>query len=94
MKQLYAEYLETYDIIKQTIKKNRQKINDLIRNEDIVSNPELRKKLDDLKVDHSKLFSMLIDLEYVIEWLETGHEPKEWEGIPNLRVGVRDDANR
>ena len=93
LNQIYLQYLDTQKIIKQAIKINRCKINKIITDENIKSDVELRKQLEILKADRSKLFSILIDIEYVISWLKTGHEPENWEGIPNLRVGVGYDTN-
>ena len=33
--------------------------------------------------------SMYRDTVYVIKWLECGHEPDHWNGVPNIKVGER-----
>lgn len=40
------------------------------------------------------LYGMLDDCQYTLDYIILGHEPNGWFGIPNLRAGENDFADR
>mgnify|MGYP001003474119 CR=1 FL=1 len=52
--------------------------------------PQWKKdKIIEIGLEFSKVNSMTRSTKYVIEYLELGHEPVNWSGIPHLRVGEK-----
>ena len=46
-------------------------------------------KITKIGMEFKIINSMARDTKYVIEYLELGHEPDDWSGIPSLRVGEK-----
>lgn len=83
MKELLLEYYKSLDKLKAGINRIEDKIEDIKLSDKVDKYKLIEELLDELKIH----VSMREDLKYVIKWLELGHEPNNWSGIPNLRVG-------